>query len=66
MPHFQMSRPRYGVCYLDFVEVWLFNALYHDGSIDNVYKYARELGHWALLMHPELAPMPHNIVLGEN
>lgn len=65
MPHFQRSRPRYGACYLDFVECWLVQAL-HALDPELAYRYARELAHWALLMHPELAPTPHNVVLGEN
>ena len=68
MAHFQRPRPRHGYCYLDFVDQWLWDALYHSPQADVAlaYKYARELAHWALLMHPELAPVPHNISLGEN
>lgn len=52
MPHFQASRPRHGACYLDFVEVWLWQALGRDD--DQSYRWARELAHWALAMHQEL------------
>jgi hypothetical protein len=64
--HFQRSRPVHGFCYLDFVEEWLWQALYRQRDPDAAYKHARELAHWALLMHPDLAPTPRNVVLGEN
>jgi hypothetical protein len=63
--HFQRSRPRDGYCYLDFLDFWLIQAL-QSYDEDRAYKYARELGHYALLMHPELAPLPPNVILGEN
>lgn len=65
MPHFLTSRPRHGACYLDFVDVWLHIAVSAQDA-EAAGQYARELTHWALLMHPELAPLPHNVVLGEN
>ena len=65
MPHFLRSRPRDGYCYLDFLDHWLWDALYQTRDPDKAYQYAREIGHWAMLMHPELAPLPRNVVLGE-
>jgi hypothetical protein len=66
MPHFQASRPRYGYCYLDFLDRWLWDAVFQYRDPDKAYRYGRELAHWALLMHPYLAYRPHNVVLGEN
>lgn len=63
--HFRNSRPRDGYCMLDFYELWLAQALFSKDA-DAAYDSARLLAHYALLMHPELAPLPHNVVLGEN
>lgn len=59
-------RPTNGYCYLDFIDRWLWDAIYRNRDPEMAYKYARESAHWALLMHPDLAPVPHNVVLGEN
>lgn len=66
MPHFLLSRPRDGYCYLDFLDRWLWDAIYMTQDAERAAKYAREIGHWAMLMHQDLAPEPHNVVLGEN
>lgn len=58
-------RPQHGYCYLDFLDFWLFDALFRNDA-EMASKYAREVAHWALLMYPELAPIPNNVVLGEN
>jgi hypothetical protein len=51
MPHFYASRPRHGVCLLDFLDVWLWQAIQqHDA--DRAYEYARTLAHWARRMEP--------------
>lgn len=65
MPHFQTSRPRHGACLLDFMDIWLHNAINAQNE-EEAYKYAKEITHWALLMHPKYAPIPHNVILGEN
>lgn len=65
MPHFRHSRPKDGYCYLDFLELWLVQALMR-GDAEAAGHYAREVAHWCFLMHPQLAPMPHNVVLGED
>lgn len=64
--HFILSRPKYGYCYLDFLDIWLWDAINMTRDADRAYKYARELAHWALLMHPELAYNPHNVIRGDN
>jgi hypothetical protein len=64
--HFRQSRPSEGYCLLDFYEVWLWQAIHQQRNSDKAYEYARTLGHWALLMHPDLAPEPRNVVRGEN
>ena len=63
--HYLLSRPKDGYCYLDFLDHWLFDALMQQ-NVERAGRYAREIGHWALLMHPELAPLPHNVILGED
>jgi hypothetical protein len=63
--HFQRSRPAEGACLLDFYEVWLLSSL-RARDEEGAYKWAREIAHWAMLMHPEFAPVPHNVVLGDN
>lgn len=62
---FTKLRPNNGACLLDFYEVWLWHAIQSNDSSE-AYKWAKELAHWALLMNPELAPMPHNVILGDN
>lgn len=66
MPHFLLSRPREGYCYLDFVDRWLWDAVYMQQDADTAYRWARELGHWAMQMHPDLSPVPRNVILGED
>jgi len=63
---YRQSRPSDGACYLDFLDEWLWQAIYRQRDPDAAYNYARQIGHWALLMHPTLAPVPRNVVLGED
>jgi len=56
-------RPRNGFCYLDFLDHWLLDAIFHR-NVEAAVKYARESARWALKMHPELAYDPHNVVRG--
>jgi hypothetical protein len=65
MPHFLSSRPSNGYCYLDFLDHWLWDAIYQHRNPDKAYEYARQIGHWALLMHPNLSPEPRNVERGE-
>lgn len=58
-------RPSDGYCYLDFLEVWFIQA-WRARDPERVYKYAREMAHWALLMHPNLAYDPLNVERGIN
>ena len=62
---YNLSRPPDGACYLDFLDVWFTQARLR-GDAEAMGRYAREMGHWALRMHPDLAPLPYNVELGYN
>lgn len=47
------QRPNHGYCYLDFLDVWLIQAL-DRGDADAAGRYAREITHWARLIDADI------------